>query len=92
MNFFKAFKLALTIMKLEKIKQDFVYNDAIIIDDPLPKVDLIHLTKQQINEQIMRKCAKCSSTAKTSALNREKNRIMITCLKCNDWVDFKKPC
>jgi hypothetical protein len=92
MNFFKAFKLALTIMKLEKMKKDFAYNDAIIVDDPVSKVDLIHLTKQQINEQIMRKCAKCSSTAKTSALNREKNRIMITCLKCNDWVDFKKPC
>lgn len=92
MNFFKAFKLALTIMKLEKMKKDFAYNNAIIVDDPVSKFDLSHLTKVQINEQIMRKCEKCSSTAKTSALNREKNRIMITCLKCNDWVDFKKPC
>jgi len=92
MNFFKAFKLALKIMKLEKMKQGFACNNALIVDKQSSKFDFSHLTKEQINEQIMRKCAKCSSTAKTSALNREKNRIMITCLKCNDWVDFKKPC
>ena len=92
MNFFKAFKLAITMMKLQKIKKELAYNNPIIFDKPNSKVGLSHLTKEQINAQIMRKCEKCSSTAKTSALNREKNRIMITCLKCNDWVDFKKPC
>lgn len=50
---------------------------------------LAHLTKEQINSQITDACTKCGSVAKTSALNRDTGRIMITCLKCQDWVDFK---
>lgn len=46
------------------------------------------LTKEQKRAQIKVPCPRCGSIGKTSALNREKERIMITCLKCNYWTDF----
>lgn len=103
MNFFKAFRFALLILRIEKMKketeialQERFLGTSYGGDGVLPVQNnskrpeyLSHLTKDQIRSQIKSPCLKCGSDAKTSALNRETGRIMITCLKCQDWMDFK---
>lgn len=77
-------------MRKESQKYPIFYNRTGVPSEKSKMPDYIScLTKDQINEQIRMKCQKCGSDAKTSALNKETGRIMITCLKCNDWIDFK---
>ena len=101
MDFFKAFALARIIIKADnaknKLKQKLAsskfdlstYGSPISQINTTEEIDTKSLSKDEKLKQIKEICKKCGSDAKTAARNRDTGKVMIACLKCNDWVDFR---